>query len=104
MSESKEFIAKEILRLLNEKYPIGLYEFLYEHHGNLFKELQGIESEIDHAFLYGTIEELKKALRYYWVFHMRAIQIFKAASKASSKGGIPNSEVRQEMLEGRLNG
>ncbi len=96
--ESKEFIVKEILRLLNEKYPIGLYGFLYSYHSDLSKQLQEIEEEIDNAYLNGTVEGLKQALREYWVFHMRAMRIFKAAGKE----GIPDSEVRQQMLQVRL--
>lgn len=96
--ESKEFIVKEILRLLDEKYPIGLYGFLYSYHSDLSKQLQEIEEEIDNAYLNGTTEKLKQVLREYWVFYMRAIQTFKAAGK----GSISDSEVRKEMLQGRL--
>jgi len=47
---TKDELLRNILEDLNEKYPPGLYEFLCEHHGSLFKELQGIESETDHPF------------------------------------------------------
>ncbi|HEX3036115.1 MAG TPA: hypothetical protein VHT73_13515 [Thermodesulfobacteriota bacterium] len=92
---SKDFILDETLRLLNERYPIGLYEYLYKHREDLYRELLALEDRIDKAFLSGTVEELKSVLREYWTFHMRAKREFKQTD-------LNLVQIRKEMNEERI--
>ena len=98
MREDKELILKEVLRLLNEKYPIGLYEYLFKHRSSLYMQLIDLEERIDQAFLYETVDDLKAVLREYWTFHMRAIKEFK------QKGQLDLNllQAKQEMAEERI--
>ena len=98
MREDKELILKEVLRLLNEKYPIGLYEYLFKHRSSLYMQLIDLEERIDQAFLYETVGDLKAVLREYWTFHMTAIKEFKQIGELS----LNLSQARQEMVEERI--
>ena len=98
MREDKELILKEVLRLLNEKYPIGLYEYLFKHRSSLYMQLIDLEERIDQAFLYETVDDLKAVLREYWTFHMTAIKEFKQIGELS----LNLSQARQEMVEERI--
>lgn len=62
MREEKEKILNEVFRLLNEKYPVGLYEYLYENHRATYDAILRVEDKVDQAFLTGTLAELKEAL------------------------------------------
>ena len=98
MREDKELILKEVLRLLNEKYPIGLYEYLFKHRSSLYMQLIDLEERIDQAFLYETVDDLKAVLREYWTFHMRAIKEFKQKGQL----GLNLQKAKQEMAEERI--
>jgi len=98
LREDKELILKEVLRLLNEKYPIGLYEYLFKHRSSLYMQLIDLEERIDQAFLYETIGDLKAVLREYWTFHITAIKEFKQIGELS----LNLSQTRQEMVEERV--
>jgi hypothetical protein len=91
----KDFILEETLRLLNKRYPIGLYEYLYKHRPDLDTQLLELWDRIDKAFLSGTIPELKAVLREYWTFHMKVIKEFKQTD-------LNLSQVRKEMNEERI--
>ena len=97
--EKKEAILKEVLRLLGERYPCGLYEFIYKYKPELYNKLTCLENEIDRGYLDDsvTIEGFKAILREYWKFHMEAIQEFNQA------GLILNlAKAKQEMAEERI--
>ena len=94
----KDHVLKETFRLLNERYPIGLYEYLYKFQPDLYKELQDIEKDIDKAYLTATIKELKASLRGYWTFHIEVIELFKNSDKHS----LDISRVREEISEDRV--
>jgi hypothetical protein len=94
--EEKESILKEVLRLLGEKYPIGLYEYLFKNQREGYKELLRLEDRIDMAYLIGTVEELKAVLREYWRFHIKVIKEFEKADKFNL------SAARVEMTEERI--
>ena len=98
MREDKELILKEVLRLLNEKYPIGLYEYLFKHRSSLYMQLIDLEERIDQAFLYETVDDLKAVLREYWTFHMTAIKEFKQIGQL----GLNLQKAKQEMAEERI--
>lgn len=100
MREEKERILQEVLRLLREKYPIGLYEYLHKHCPDLYKQLLELEDRIDRTYLdpNASIDQLKAVLRKYWAFHMTAIREFKQTKQLD-----PNlSEARQKMTEERV--
>jgi len=98
LREDKELILKEVLRLLNEKYSIGLYEYLFKHRSSLYMQLIDLEERIEQAFLYETIGDLKAVLREYWTFHITAIKEFKQIGELS----LNLSQTRQEMVEERV--
>ena len=96
----KEAILKEVLRPLGEQYTIGLYEYLYKHCPDLYKQLLELEDRIDQAYLNSDapIDQLKAVLREYSTFHMAAIKEFKQTGKLD----LNLSHVRQEMTEERV--
>jgi Fic family protein len=98
LREEKEKILKEVLRLLSEKYPIGLYEYLYKHCPDLYNQLLELENSIDQTYLNASIDQLKAVLREYWTFHMTAIREFKQTGQL----GLNLSQVRQEMTAERV--
>jgi len=100
LREEKDRIQQEVLRLLKEKYPQGLYEFLYKHRLDLFRQLIDLENRIDQTFLSDKtrIEEFKAVLREYWKLHMTAIKAFKSIDRLA----LNLSMVRQEMSEERI--
>ena len=98
MREEKEHILNEVLRLLNEKYPIGLYEYLFKHRSSLYMQLIDLEERIDQAFLYETVGDLKAVLREYWTFHITAIKEF----KQNGQLGLNLQKAKQEMAEERI--
>lgn len=100
MRKEKEKILKEVLRLLGEKYPIGLYEYLYKRCPDLYNELILIEHDIDRSFLSDSvsIDEFKAILRDYWKLHMIAIREYKKADQLNFN--LPKA--REEMIEERI--
>jgi len=96
----KEYILQETLRLLGEKYPIGLYEYLYKYRPDLYIQLVNLENGIDQTYLNpnASIDQLKAVLREYWTFHMRAIKEFKQRGQL----GLNLPQARQEMIEERI--
>lgn len=96
----KEKILKEVLRLLGEKYPRGLYEHLYKYCPDFYKHLLELEDRIDQAYLNpnASIYQLKAVLREYWAFHMTAIKEFKQIGQLD----LDLSQIRQKMTEERV--
>jgi len=74
--KDKDIILDELLKLLTERYPEGLYEYMYQYHPDMYRRIRELEDEVDNAFLYKTIEDLKEVLREYWTLHMEAIKRF----------------------------
>ena len=100
MREDKEHILNEVLRLLSEKYPIGLYEYLYKYRPDLYKQLLDLENMIDQTYLNpnASIDQLKAVLREYWKFHMTAIREFKQRGQLD----LNLLKAREEMVEERI--
>ena len=92
---------QETLGLLGEKYPVGLYEFLYKHKPDLYWQLVDLEDRIDQAYLNpsASTDQLKAVLREYWTFHMTAIREFKQAEQLDLNLLI---KAREEMAEKRI--
>lgn len=101
MKEEKEAILTEVLRLLREKYPIGLYEYLFKHRPDLDQQRLALEDRIDQSYLNPniSIDQLKAVLREYWTFHMTAIREFKQAGQLDLN---LVAKARQEMAEERV--
>lgn len=97
MSEDKDGILKEVLRLLGEKYQPGLYEYLVKYRPEMHRALMGLEERIERAFLSNGIdnEGFKIILREYWRLHIRALELFSAVGQMDFD--LP--EIREKMSE-----
>lgn len=63
---------------LDEKYPSGLYDWLYKNKVEVYRQIFELEDRINDNFnTNGTVKELKAILRDYWIEHMKAISYFK---------------------------
>jgi len=91
----KENIIDETLRLLSEKYIIGLYEYLFMYQPGMYKELRLLEDDISSDYLDKTIGDLKIVLRRYWTLHMEAIREFETQNNLD----LVVSEVKQQIQE-----
>lgn len=70
---------------LSEKYPSGLYEWMYVNDPDACRELSELEDRInDNVRTNGSIQDLKALLRTYWVAHMNAIKAFNECDKTDS--------------------
>ncbi len=94
-AKEKDSILKEILNLLAERYPIGLYEYLFKYQPDMYKKLRELEDEVDNAFLYKTVGDLKRILREYWTLHMTCIKEFDNQDELD----LEVSEVKQQIEE-----
>jgi hypothetical protein len=71
---SGELVQRTFDRLA-EIYPKGLYEFMEEHLPELSRQLHELEERIDRCLLNGSgTDDLKPALREYWMVHVKAIE------------------------------
>jgi len=91
----KEHMIDETLRLLTERYPIGLYEFLFKYEPKMYRKLRELEDEISRDYSNKTIEDLKEVLREYWTLHMEAIREFENQDDLD----LRVSEVKQQIQE-----
>lgn len=100
MREEKYPIIREIQILLNERYPKGLYEFIYKYRPELDKQLLDLWERIDQTYLdpNASIDQLKAVLRDYWTFHMTTIKKFKQVAKLD----LNLRKAREEMTEERI--
>jgi len=94
-TQEKEIIIDKTLNLLAERYPIGLYEYLFKYQPKMYKKLRELEEEADNAFLYKNIEDSKEVLKEYWTLHMEAIEEFENQDDLDLKV----SEVKQQIQE-----
>ncbi|MGE5445493.1 MAG: hypothetical protein ACM3SR_12980 [Ignavibacteriales bacterium] len=97
---TKEELLKRALEDLGKRYPTGLYEYLYRHCPDLYKQLLDLEDKIGQTCLNpnASIDQLKAVLREYWTFHMTAIREFKQTGQL----GLNLFQVRREMTEERI--
>ncbi len=94
-TKDKDIILEELLNLLAERYPIGLYEYLYKYHPEMYRKMRDLEDDVGNAFLFKTTEDLKKVLREYWTLHMEAIKEFENQDNLD----LEVSEVKQQIQE-----
>ena len=95
---NKDELLNRTLEELGKRYPQGLYEFLFKHRPDLYRQLVGLEDKIDQTYLNASIDQLKAVLREYWVFHMRAIREFRQVGQL----GLNLPQAREEMTEERI--
>jgi len=96
--KEKENRIDGTLKLLAERYPIGLYEYLFKYQPDLYRRIRDLEDEVDNAFLYRTTEDLKQILREYWVLHMEAIGEFENQDDLDLKINEVKEQIQQELL------
>jgi hypothetical protein len=97
---TREELLTRLMDDLNKRYPIGLYEYLYEHCPELHNELLNLEDRIDQTSLNpsASIDQLKAVLREYWTFHMKAIK------ESTRIGKLDLSQAKKELLENKCVG
>jgi len=95
--QEKENIIDGTLKLLADRYLIGLYEFMYEYHPNMYRRMRELEDEVDNAFLYGTVGDLKRILREYWVIHTTCIKEFENQDELDLKVNEVKQQIEQEL-------
>jgi len=93
--KEKENIIDGTLKLLAERYPIGLYEFMHEYEPKMYRKLRELEDEISRDYSDKTIEDLKVVLREYWHLHVEAIGEFENQDDLD----LRVSEVKQQIQE-----
>jgi len=98
---NKDELLNRTLEELGKRYPQGLYEFLFKHRPDLYRQLVGLEDKIDQTYLNAnaSIYQFKAVLREYWTFHMIAIKEFKQVGQLEMNVLI---NARQEMEEERI--
>jgi len=78
----KEDIFNKVLDALEEKYPSGLYDWLYSHDRALYDRINEIEDQLNESFLNGgSVSEFKRLLREYWDCHTGGKRKFKASGQ-----------------------
>lgn len=81
---------------LKEKYPSGLYEWLYKNNLEVYRHIIELEDSINDNFSYNrSIQDLKALLREYWVEHMKAIREFKGCGQSD----VSLDDVRSERID-----
>ena len=91
-NNDKDFILSELLRLLGERYEIGLYEFLYFRYHDVYMKIREIEDEITDGFDNMSISELKSTLSKYWKLHVESAKRYE-----SEKLNFDVNEVKKEI-------
>ncbi len=94
---TKDELLRKTLEDLGRYYPTGLYEFLFKHKYDLYERLHEVECDIDKAYLAGTVDDLKLALREYWNLHRIAIKEFKNTAL-----NMDIEEIRKRISENRI--
>jgi hypothetical protein len=97
---NKDELLNRTLEELGKRYPQGLYEYLYKHRPDLYRQLVDLEDKIDQAYLNpnASIDQLKAVLREYWAFHMTTIREFKQKGQL----GLNLPQARKEMIDERI--
>ncbi len=95
--EEKEKLLSIAFELLGEKYPQGLYEWLYKYRPEIQRAISGLEDKMNDNFMTGgSVKDLKALLRAYWVVHMKAIKDFSECGKPDCSW----DDIRDERIEG----
>lgn len=78
MKQDKNKLLDEVLKILGDRYPVGLYEYLFNYSPDLYNWINQTENKVEKVFLSGSFDDLKEVLTEYWILHMRAIETYKA--------------------------
>jgi hypothetical protein len=98
LREEKEELLSLAFDLLEEKYPRGLYEWLYIHDKATYDEIDHLECRVNANFQQrNSINDLKAILREYWIIHMKAIKAF----QESDESKITLDRIRIERIQER---
>ena len=95
--KQKEKIIDETLRLLAERYPIGLYEFLFKYEPEMYKELRDLEDDISRVYDHKSIDDLKAVMRKYWILHMGAIREFENQKNLDLEVSEVKEQIQHEL-------
>ena len=97
---TKEELLTRTLEDLGKQYSIGLYEFLFKHHPDPYRQLIDLEDRIDQTYLNpsASIDQLKAVLREYWTLHMTTIEEFMQRVQLN----LNPLQVKEEMAEERI--
>ncbi len=96
-NNDKDFILSELLRLLGERYEIGLYEFLYFRYHDVYMKIREIEDEITDGFDTLSIKELKDILADYWRLHIESIKKYKSEKQLNFNVDGIKKEINDEL-------
>jgi len=96
-NNDKDFILSELLRLLGERYEIGLYEFLYFRYHDVYMKIREIEDEITDGFDTLSIKELKDILAIYWRLHIASIRKYKSEKQLNFDVNEIKKQINSEL-------
>jgi len=97
--QEKQHILHEFFRLLEERYPKGLYEYFYKYRPEIYTIKDDLEDRIDEAFLTGSVKEFKAHLREYWTLHMQMIEEFKNARHSPQDLSLARKEYSEQRIQ-----
>ena len=96
-TQEKEHIINETLKLLAEKYPIGLYEYLFKYQPEMYKELRDLENDISRDYDHKSIYDIKAIMRKYWILHSIAIKEFENQDNLDLEVSEVKQQIQQEL-------
>jgi len=96
MSNEKQKLLDITFDRLSEKYPSGLYEWLYTNKIEVYRKIFKLEDKINENFnSKGSVQDLKMILREYWIESMKAIINFKECGHIN----VSLDEARSERID-----
>jgi len=96
---TKYEMATKTLEQLNQFYPPGLYEWLFQYRKSKYNNLMELERKIDDIMLNGTVDDMKDILNKYWSFHKSCIEDFSNNYEAK----LNLNYARKKLNEKRIN-
>jgi len=95
----KQHILHRIFGLLNERYPMGLYEYVYKYRPEISKIKDSLEERIDEAFLTGSVNELEAVLKEYWALHVEMIREFDSTEHSQLDLSLARKEYEEQRQQ-----
>lgn len=97
--ESKDFLLNELINLLPENFPPGIYTYIENFRPELLEKLNNLDSQIHEKYMNDSAEALKAVLREYWTFHNSVTGDFIKTKKfIESIPFIPLSELSERNM------
>jgi len=94
---NRNFILDETLRMLSERYEIGLYEYLFKYQYPVYAKIREIEDVITDNFDNIPIEELKNILADYWRLHVESAKKFKSEGQLNFNVNEVKGQINDEL-------